>query len=144
NVDLQLGAAVFQFILERVSAEGQFARLAQRDQRLVQCQRQRGGEQEAARLGRGDGVERLGPIVFGEQVDGVLKSARLRQQRRDVLEEDARLGEVGDVPDVGGEFVCVVHSAPPAGNRWGLSECQKSWRGQGYRLFRSEAARSKQ
>ena len=65
-----------------------------------QQQGQRGGEQETARLGGRHGVDRPVPVVFVHQLDRLLKGLRLGQQRRDVLEKDARLGKIGNVANV--------------------------------------------
>src|SRR5262249_3773068 len=76
------------------------ARLAQRDQWLLQAQGQRRREQKAARLDGRDGVDRWCRVVLDHAVDGVLERPRLGQERRDVLEQDARPGEGRDVADV--------------------------------------------
>ena len=68
---------------------------------LLQLQGQRGGEQEAARLGGGDGVDRPAAVMGGTAGRWpAWNAAGVGQQRRDVLEQDARLGKIGDVADV--------------------------------------------
>src|SRR5262249_7497357 len=108
DVDLQLGAAVFQVVLQGVSAVGQLAGLAQGHERLWQHQGQGGGEQEAAGLGGGDGVDVLVPVVPSQYVNGRLESVRIGQERRNVLELNPRPGKIGDGTDVFAE----VHRAP--------------------------------
>src|SRR5437016_5716799 len=63
-------------------------------------ERQLDQEQEAASLGGGDGVNGQAVIVHGQAVDGVTERQRVGEQRRDVLELNPRLGEVGNVADV--------------------------------------------
>ena len=59
--------------------------------------RHRAAEHEAARLG-GDHVVGLALArVVGQRVDRCAQRLRVEEQRRDVLEDDPRLGEVGDV-----------------------------------------------
>jgi len=77
--------------LQGVGLVGQLARLAQRDQGLLQEHGQGGGEQEAAGLGGGDGVKRLAAVVLDQPVDGVAESGRLGQEGRALLQIKERL-----------------------------------------------------
>ena len=60
---------------------------------------------------------RSGADAAGERVDGARERLGVRQQRRDVLEDDAGLGEVGHVADVGREVDHVVTSERVAARR---------------------------
>ena len=99
DVDLQGGLAVFQGVGHGAGVGGQLAGLAHQDQRLVQVQAQGRAEEEAAGFDGGEGVE----FDAGEQVlhpvQGDAEGGRIFHDRRDVLEQDAGLGEVGDGPD---------------------------------------------
>ena len=68
-----------------------------------------GSEDEAPRLDADDLVNVLSCIVIGEGVDERGQSFGVAQQRGDVIEEDAGLGEVGDVADEGLEVGVVGH-----------------------------------
>src|SRR5438128_2467319 len=97
---VQFSAAVFKIVFEAIGSVRQLARLAQRHQGLLDLQGQWGGEQEATRLGGGDGVDALRLIVFRKPPNRLSKGAGIREQGCDILEENSRLGEVRDVADV--------------------------------------------
>jgi hypothetical protein len=61
--------------------------------------RERRAEDEPARLGPQDDVGLERPRERGELVDGLPERLRVRTQRHDVLEDDARLREARDVAD---------------------------------------------
>jgi GNAT superfamily N-acetyltransferase len=109
NVDLELGAAVFQVILQRMRAVRQLAGFAQRDERSIQEQSQRSREQEPPGFGRGDGIDLPVAIGFVHELDRLAKGIRLRQQRRNVLEKDAWFGKIGNIANVLRE----VHQSVP-------------------------------
>jgi hypothetical protein len=103
DVHVQLGAAVFKIVLHLVRAVRQLPRFAQRHERFVHLQRQGRREQKATRLRRRHGVDWPAPIMLQHQPDRFLKCRRVRQQRRDILEQDARLGKIRDVADKAGQ-----------------------------------------
>src|SRR5690606_27244435 len=61
---------------------------------------QRGGKDEAARLGGNHGIDPSSAEMVGHAGNGGAEGFRRGQQRRDVLEDDPRLGEIGDVANV--------------------------------------------
>ena len=89
---------------------GELARLARGDEARVEARRERAAEDEAARLDADDDVDVLADEALGERVEHDVERARAREQRRDVLEEDPRLGEIGDVADRGAREVERVHA----------------------------------
>src|SRR5262249_53183994 len=98
-------AAVLQFVLEAVRLVGQLPGFAQGDERPFQGQRQGGGEQEPAGLSRRHSVNPLALEVRAHHLDAVLERLGVSQERRNVLEEDARLRKIWYIADV----VCEVH-----------------------------------
>ena len=98
-MQLQPVHSVLELVLRPDRQMRQLARLAGEHEPRVELQRKRRAEQEATRLG---GEHAVGAQRSGEPreaVDRALQSRRARQQRGDVLEQDARLGEVGHVAD---------------------------------------------
>ena len=59
----------------------------------------------------------------GHQVDGFLERARVLEQRRDVVEQDAGLGKVGDLANSGAKIIsrhgCGRTSSGNAAREWG-------------------------
>jgi hypothetical protein len=82
----------------------QLARLAGGHEPDTELARQRSAEDESPRLGGDDQVDPEGACVFGQQPDRVIECSRIEQERRDVLEDDARPREVGYVADVVAEI----------------------------------------
>ena len=80
--------------------ERQLARAARRDEAAAELVRDRGADEEAARLSPDDDVRLalLGPV--GEQVDRLPERLAIGEQRHDVLEDDALLRPVGNVADL--------------------------------------------
>jgi hypothetical protein len=66
-----------------------------------------GAEEEATGLDPQDHIDVVVLEGLGHRVDGVLVRLGVVENRGDVLERDARLGEVGDLDDVLLEFVTV-------------------------------------
>src|SRR5262249_39173964 len=78
----------------------QLARLADRDEALAEMMRERRAEDEPARLDAAHEVEAPRIDAFRHPGDRLLEPGRAREERRDVLEEDPLLREVGHVTDV--------------------------------------------
>ena len=83
--------------------------LMPRSTRFLQTQGQWSRKQEPTRLGRSDGVDGHGAVALVQSIDRNLEGVRLGQQRRDVLEQDARFGKIRDVADI----LCQVHTRFP-------------------------------
>src|ERR671918_1240496 len=103
GVQLERIEAVLERVLGADRAPGKLAWLAGRHEAAAEPVGERRAQDEPARLGAEDQVwlARLGEL--GELLDGLAQRLRIRQQRHDVLEDDAALREVRDVPNAGGE-----------------------------------------
>ena len=75
--------------------------------------RDRRAEDEASRLGAEDEVGFFSLPHSASFVDRVLERHRVGQERRDVLEADARLRPVRDLPDLLGEIHPIMLTQPP-------------------------------
>jgi GNAT superfamily N-acetyltransferase len=100
DVDLQLGAAVFQVVLERMRAVGELAWFAERDERPFHEQSQRSRKQEPPGFGGGHGIGLPAVVVFVHELDRLAKSFRFSQERRNILEKDAGSGKIRDIANV--------------------------------------------
>lgn len=110
-LDLDRVGAVFQRVSVAHCRAGQLALLAQHDEAGAECQGERGGEQEAARFDAGQQVGLVRPQPVGQAFDRRVPGLGVRQQGRDVVEQDAGLGEIRDRADVLLEVDVVVHDA---------------------------------
>lgn len=108
GMHLQLSAAIFQIIFQGIGSVGKFAGLPQRDERLAHLQRERGGKQEPAGLGSGDRIDRAILVTFVELIDGMLERCWLSEQRSNILEENSRLGKVGNITNVLGKVHALI------------------------------------
>ncbi len=95
-------AAVFQRVFLAQHLTRQLARLAHRHEAHAQFQRHGGTEDEATRFDADHRVQLLVAPTVGHRGDGTAEVLAMGEQRHDVLEEDAGLGEVGDVAQAGG------------------------------------------
>ena len=98
-VHLERGRAVLEVVLDADHVGRQLAKLAHGHEANTELVRDRRAEDEAARLHADDDVDVALPHPLHEPVDGRLERLAVLEERRDVLEQDARLGEVGDVAD---------------------------------------------
>ena len=92
---------------------GQLALLAHQHQGQLPAHRVRRGEQEAARLDRGDGVERRAVVQGGHAVDAARVGFGLHQDAGEIVEEHARTGEVGHGTYGGLDDLIAGHREPP-------------------------------
>ena len=81
----------------------QLAGLARADEAGAEAVGDGGAEDEPARLRPQHDVDVLAGAVLDDAVDRLAQRTRVLQERHDVAEEDALLGEVRDVAHVGGE-----------------------------------------
>src|SRR4029077_12857420 len=65
----------------------------------AECIGQRGADDKTARLDAQNRINLLGSIARGKNVDGLSKQRAVAQQRRDIPENNAGLGKIGDVPN---------------------------------------------
>lgn len=99
--------AILLHVLCRLAGAGELAPLADRHKRGAQTQRKRRTEQEAARVQADNDVGLLGEGLRDVQLEGVderLEQAWVREDGQDVLEQDARGGEVGELAQCALEF----------------------------------------
>src|SRR5262249_15361406 len=104
---------------------GQLAGLADRYEAGADLVRERGAEDEAARLDADDLVDLVG-VAIGEELHDMTEPNAAREQRRDVAKANAGLREVRDRPDQRLE----VHRGPsirqPARRRWPVGSSPRS------------------
>ena len=91
--------AVLQVVADAGGWRGELLGLAHGDEAGVEAVGQRGAEDEAARLDAEDQVDLLADVVLRQRVDELREAGLVLQQRGDVVEEDAGLGEVGHGAD---------------------------------------------
>ena len=109
-VDLQLIGAVLERIGLGVDLARKLARLARGDEADAELVGDGRTDEEAAGLGADDLGDALVGEMRGDVVDERRERLRVLEQRRDVLEDDARLGLIGDVDDLALEIV-IGHGA---------------------------------
>src|SRR5438128_3409532 len=113
DVRLEDALAVLQSVLDPVRLVGKLPQLADGREADLQAIRQGGAEDESARLDGNDAIERATAQPPFHVVENGLERLRLAEDRRDVLEEDARLGEVGNVADQRADLYQGAHSPHP-------------------------------
>ena len=99
-VQLQARLAVLERVLDADRPPRQLPRLARGDEPCAELVSERPAEDEPPRLRAEDELRRARSCPLGELVDRRPERGRVGEQRHDVLEEDPRLREVRDVPDV--------------------------------------------
>ncbi len=85
----------------RAAFRRQLLRLAHRHEAGAQSIRQSGSEDEAARFDADYRIDFRVLVVGLETVDDSAQPGRILQQRGDVVEENARLGEIGNFANKG-------------------------------------------
>src|SRR5947208_3990532 len=106
-VHLERRRTVFQVVLDADDIAGELSELAHWDKPDAELVGDRGREDKAPRLHADDGVDLLRADLREESVDRGRKRVPVLKERRNVLEEDARLGEVGNVTDPARERACL-------------------------------------
>src|SRR5713226_8594747 len=96
-VDVELIGPVLELVRMAEHSPGQLARLADRDEAGVKADRDGRARDETPSLDGRDERRALALPVDGHQVDDLAKRLAVREQRRDVPEDDPRLRKVGDV-----------------------------------------------
>src|SRR5215207_1766453 len=112
GVELQCVEAVFERVLDAHGHPGELAGLAGRDEATVEAVGERRSEDEPPGLGPEDQIGLAGLGELRELLHRLVQPVGVREQRHDVLEDDAALREVRDVPDLGGQ----VHRRSLAGH----------------------------
>ena len=104
-VDLERIRAVLEIVGLAHRPGRQLARLANRREPGVNPIGDRRPEDEPAALDADDEIDPLADERRGEAVDRRAEADRVLQQRRDVVEEDAGLGKIGDAADLALEML---------------------------------------
>jgi len=99
EMDFEGVGAVLEVVADFGRGGGEFFGLADRDEAGVEAVGERGAEDEAAGFDAEDHVDVFADVVRGEGVDELGEAGFILEQRGDVVEEDAGLGEVGDRAD---------------------------------------------
>jgi hypothetical protein len=99
-MDLERVEAVLEGVLGSDGSPRQLAGLPRCDEPAAEPAGQRAARDVAACLGAEHEVGLLRSRPVGDLVDGRAQRVRIGEQRHDVLEDDPRLGEVRDVPDL--------------------------------------------
>ena len=100
-MDLERVRAVLELIANGIGLARELAGLARRNEARTELEGHGDTDHEAARLGADDlGDARIAEMI-GDVLDRAAHGLGVREQGRDVLEHDARLGIVGNVGDVG-------------------------------------------
>src|SRR5215217_3176078 len=107
GVQLKGGAAVLERVLLGLDLVGQLAGLADGEEAGPEVVGDRGGQDEPAGLDADHLVDVAAAEVDHRLVDDRGEGDLVGQQRGDVLEDDPRLGEVGDVADQGPQALVV-------------------------------------
>src|ERR1044071_5287898 len=109
DVDLDTIAAVLELVLVADRGVRQLARLAGRGEAGPDLGGDRGAEDEAARLHRGDLVDLL-EVATGEGTDHLTEAGRVCQERGDIAKPDPWPGKVRDRAD---QLLDAVHEHVP-------------------------------
>src|SRR5580704_15078996 len=95
EMNFQRIGAVFQVVSHASHGRRQLARLAYRYKSRIETISERRAEDEAASLDAEDEVDIFADVMRGQGINHLREANPVFQQRRDVVKEDARLGEVG-------------------------------------------------
>jgi len=99
-VNLKGVGAVLQGVRGAVRLIRQLPRLSDQGRSGVKLVGQGGSDNESSRLDANHQIDASIGKPFGNLVDSCTKGFAIRQQRRDVFEEDPLLRKVGDVPNL--------------------------------------------
>ena len=100
DVHVERVGAVFEVISKRLSFIRQLAGFSDGNERGIQGECQRCGEDESASLGSDDHSDATIAKLCGELIGHLLKGGWVRKQRRNVTKHDSRFGKVGDIANV--------------------------------------------
>jgi len=141
GVHLEGVGAVLQVVGNGDRLAGELPRLADQAEPGRQAAGDGRPEDEPAALGPDDQVDVVAAERVGQQFDRQGQPRRIGQQRRDVAEQDARLGEVGDVADQPLEvFHGVDHRSGQSTPRpWRTPRCDRRRAPRSHRSMRSRS-----
>ena len=112
-VEFELVGAVFELVGDGGSFSGKLFWFAHGNETGTQTIGQCGGENEAAGFDAGDDVHFGAVVLFAELVNERMEAGRVFEQGGEVVEQNARLGIIGDFAD---QSFQVGHSSPSFGN----------------------------
>ena len=96
EVDFERVGAVFEVVVHAGALRGKLLWLAHGDEACVQTVCDGWAKDEAASFDAQDEVDFFADVVGGEGVDELREAGFVLEESGDVIEEDSRLGEVGD------------------------------------------------
>src|SRR5438093_7583322 len=96
-VNFERVLAIFQVVAITLDLRGKLLRLAHRDETCAEMVGQGWCEDEATGLHSDNGINLSAAEVVGDPVNHGAQSTRVLEQRGDVVEENARIGEIGDL-----------------------------------------------
>ena len=97
DMDLQRILAVLELLTRALGLVGKLPRLAHDRETRAQFMSQCGADDKAAGLDSKNDIDVLRMIPVAEKADRFFEQAAVRQQGRNVFENDARLGKIPDV-----------------------------------------------
>lgn len=109
--------AVFECVVDAVDGAWEFAGFSDGDETGRESLGDGDAEDEAAAFGTDDEVDSLASVWVGHEFDGECERSGIGEQRREVLEDDAGLGEVGHVADKACKVVHGQRISRPRGCR---------------------------
>ena len=110
-MDLERVLAILQAVGGARGRSGQLLRFAHWNKPGVQAIGDHGRKNEPASLDPHHAVDELAHVVVGQQVDRPVQPERIFQQRRDVIEENTRLREIGNFAN---QLLQVLHESSPS------------------------------
>src|SRR5438067_3791482 len=105
DVRLEDSRPVLEGVLHALGLVGELPELADGRDADAESIGERGAEKEPARLDGDDALEALAAQPPGKLVDDGAVGRRIAQHRSEVLEEDSRLGKIGNVADERADLV---------------------------------------
>src|SRR5581483_3712792 len=114
GVHLEAFRSVFELVVDPVHVVGKLALLSRRDEPRVQTVGNRRRHDEPAGFDTEDASDTVADEPVDDRVDHRREPDLVAEQRRDVLEDNARCGEVRDIPDEGAQTLFVQDCAASA------------------------------
>src|SRR5215218_8482826 len=126
-MNVELGGAILQRILDAHPGRRQLPSFADRHKRNAEDIRQRRPEDETAGLNPYHSIDLILPAMRCKGVDDMLERISVTQERRDVAEEDAGDGKVWYIPNVGRQIHAEApYSAIADRHARGVDRCARS------------------
>ena len=96
EVNLEYVGAVFEIVCDARDGRGEFSGLSDGNKTCIETVGEGGAEDEAARFNAEDEIDLVLDVMCGEHVNELGEAGLVFEDRGDVVEEDAGLGEVRD------------------------------------------------